>query len=209
MRLFSHVSALRSLMRDPNAHAGDIAVLKIDSFGLDARPALRDHLAPVRNWLPAIDVAALRALPAGTFGHAYAGFLDAHGLSPFVLTDAVSHDIRSRNAYGIRYATTHDMFHVLLGFGPDWVGEMGVLAFTCGQGYNRVLWAQAAFAWLLYPLWSGFAVGALREAWDRGYRAGLEAPFMLGERLEDQFGEPLEAVRARYGLVAPEVGQAA
>lgn len=201
MRLFEHFGTIRRLMdEDLDAHVGDIAVLKCDSVGLDARPALRGQLAPVRGWLPSIDLEDLRAQPQGSFGRAYADFLDAHELSPFVLTEAVSQEVRDRNAYGIRYSTTHDMFHVLLGFGPDWVGEMGVLAFTCGQGYNRVLWVQAAFAWLLYPLWSRGRVGALLAAWRRGYRLGRQAPFLLGERLEDQFTEPLDVLRTRYRL---------
>ena len=201
MRLFTHAATIRRLMaEDLNAHVGDIAILKIDSFGLDARPDLRPHLAPVRGWLPSIDVAALRELPEGSFGRAYVGFLDHHGLSPFVLTDAISQEIRSSNAYGIRYATTHDMLHVLLGFGPDWVGEMGVLAFTCGQGYNRTLWLQALAAWLTYPVRSGFRLGALRDAWRRGFQLGRSAPFLLGERLEDRFAEPLETLRTDYRL---------
>lgn len=201
MRLFTHAATIRRLMaEDLDAHVGDIAVLKCDSVGLDARPDLRVHLAPVRGWLPSIDLEALRSLPDGSFGKAYAGFLDAHELSPFRLTSAVPDDVRARNAYGIRYSTTHDMFHVLLGFGPDWVGEMGVLAFTCGQGYNRTLWLQAISAWALYPFWSRFRIGALWAAWKRGYALGRRAPFMLGERLEDRFAEPLEDLRIEYGL---------
>lgn len=199
--MFAHARRIRQLMtEDMNAHVGDIAILKIDSIGLDARPELRPQLAEVRGWLPDLDVAELRALPANTFGHAYASFLDAHGLSPFVLTDEIDDAMRARNAYGIRYATTHDMFHVLLGFGPDWVGEMGVLAFTCGQGYNRMLWVQALFAWLIYPFWSGFRLRALYRAWVYGYAAGQAAPFLLGVRLEDRFEQDLGALRAELGL---------
>ncbi|MCB9664520.1 MAG: hypothetical protein H6732_10415 [Alphaproteobacteria bacterium] len=186
---------------DANAHAGDIAILKLDLFGVDARPALRGQLAPVRGWLPSLDVAALRALPVGTFGRAYADFLDAHGLSPLVLSDTIDAATRARNTYGIRYAATHDMFHVLLGYGPDWVGELGVLAFTCGQDYARTLWAQAAMAWLIYPFRSGFRLGALLGAWRRGYQLGRRAPFLLGVRLEDRFDTPLDDLRAELGLV--------
>jgi ubiquinone biosynthesis protein Coq4 len=185
---------------DVARHAGDIAVLKADLWRLDARPALRPRLAEVRGWLPRLELADLLALPAGTFGRAYGEFLRDHRLQPFVLTEAVAPEVVARNAYGIRYATTHDMFHVLLGYGPDWVGEMGVLAFTVGQGYNQLLWAQAVAAWGYYPFLTGFDVGALRRAWRRGYELGRRSPFLLGVRLEDRLAEPLDDVRRSLGL---------
>lgn len=193
------LAALRQALVDPNENAGDIAILKADLVGLDARPALRPLLAPVRGWLPELSIADLRAKPAGSFGRAYADFLDQHGLAPFRVRH-VDADVIARNTYGIRYATTHDMFHVLLGYGPDWVGELGVLAFTVGQGYHRLLWLQAALAWLIYPVRSGFALGALAAAWRRGYGLGRKAPFLLGVRLEDRLDDDLGALRAELGL---------
>ena len=195
MRFIENTGQIRGMLADIDAHVGDIAVLKADMIGLDARPALRPRLAPVAGWLPRLDLARLRGMREGSFGRAYAAFLDAHGLSPFVITDAVAPDVVRRNAYGIRYATTHDMFHVLLGFGPDWIGEMGVLAFTVGQGYNRTLWLQAAMAWLIYPVRSGFQLRALRDAWRRGYALGQRAPFLLGVRLEDRLDDDLDTLR--------------
>ncbi|MEZ4236198.1 MAG: Coq4 family protein [Myxococcota bacterium] len=182
--------------RDPERHLADIAVLKCDAFGVDARPHLRDALRPVRGWLPHIDLDRLRALPEGTFGRAYARFLDEAHLSPFRLTEAVAPDVRARNAYGIRYATTHDMFHVLLGFDTSWVGEMGVLAFAVGQDYAANLRLQALVAWVVYPLRSGLRLRALWSAWRRGLRLGRRAPFLLALRLEDRFADDLDALRA-------------
>jgi ubiquinone biosynthesis protein COQ4 len=189
--------------RDPARHIGDVAVLKFDAFGVGVRPALREALEPVRGWLPRVDLDQLRALPEHTFGGAYARFMDEHQLSLFVVTDEIDAEMRARNAYGIRYATTHDMFHVLLGFDPSWVGEMGVLAFAVGQGYSPNVRLQAVFAWLLYPLWSRFALRALWRAWRRGYDAGRRAPFLLGVRLEDRFAEDLEDLRAELRLTEP------
>ncbi len=199
-RLFTNLKTIWALRHDLNAHGGDVAVLKADIVSMNARPALRPKLEAVRDYRPRIDMDVLRALPHGTFGRATAEFLDDNGLSFVQVSDAVDLEIRERNAYGIRYAATHDLFHVLLGYGSDWVGEMGVLAFTCGQDYNRTIWVQAAFAWLLYPVWSGGRLGALRAAWRSGYDRGRRAPFLLAERLEDQLDQPLSEVRARYGL---------
>ena len=50
MAFWSNTRRVQALMReDMDAHIGDIAVLKVDSIGLDAAPHLRDQLAPVRG----------------------------------------------------------------------------------------------------------------------------------------------------------------
>lgn len=109
-------------------HGSDIALLKVNMSDLKARPALREKLRALEGWVPTCTLPELRALPPGSFGHAYGAFLDKHGLSPLLLTDAVGPEIRARDAYGNRYAGTHDILHVLTGFGPDHMREMGVLA---------------------------------------------------------------------------------
>ena len=210
MRFLQNIRRVRRLMsQDVNAHLGDIALLKMDAVGLDIRPSLRDALAPVRGYAPRLDFEALRRLPEGTFGRATARFFDEHHLSPIEITPEIDAQTLARNAYGLRYAATHDLFHVLLGVGPDKVGEMEVLAFTVGQGYHRLLWMQAAFAWLLYPIQSGLRLGALMAAWRRGYALGRRAPMLLGLRLEDRFEADLGALRAELGLTdAPRLALA-
>lgn len=197
MGIIDSVRQIAALSADLATHAGDIAVLKMDLVGLKGSAAVRDQLGPEP---PPVDLEALRALPDGTFGREYVRFLDAHGLSVLQLTAATSPEVRARNRYGIRYLTTHDMFHVLLGFGPDWPGELGVLAFTVGQRYSPVLWVQALAAWITYPLRSGFALGALWTAWKQGLAAGRSVPLLLPLPLEDRFPEDLESVRRSLGI---------
>lgn len=204
MRFLDNLRRIRALLaRGGEVPIGDLAVLKTDMTGVDVRPALRPLLEPVRGWLPAIDLDALAALPPNTFGHAYARFMRENGLDPFVVTDAIDAEMRRRNAFGIRYATTHDMFHVLLDYGASWPGEMGVLAFAIGQSYTRAQVLGGVLAWLVYPWRCGFAFGALWRAWRRGLDLGRRAPFLLGVRLEDRFGDDLAAVRRDLSLDAP------
>lgn len=187
--------------RDPTQHLGDIAVLKADAFGVDVRPELRSRLDAVRGYVPEVDLDALARLPRSTFGRALADFMRANHLSPFRITGEIDDEMRRRNAFGIRYATTHDMFHVLLGFDTSWAGELGVLGFAVGQRYSAWQRLAAVLAWLIYPLRSGLAIPSLWRAWRRGLRAGRRAPFLLGVRLEDRFGDDLEALRGELGLV--------
>lgn len=190
----ANIPRIRSLMaRDLERHLADVAVLKTDLLGLDAAPRHRAALDGVRGYVPRLDLAALAALPEGTFGRAYATFMQDNGLSPFVLTDAIDDATLRRNAFGIRLATTHDMIHVLLGFDTSWPGELGVLAFSAAQGWSWAQRASMAFAWPLYLVRTGFRLSALRAAARRGAALGRRAPFLLRLRLEERFGDDLDA----------------
>ncbi len=86
------------------------------------------------------DHAALRKLPKGTVAHAYCDFMEREGLSAGGLV-AESMKFRSGQRqyqdqftwYLDRLRDTHDLLHVLTGYGRDAVGEQCVLAFTYGQ----------------------------------------------------------------------------
>lgn len=85
---------------------------------------LVDRLAEVRGAsIPTIvDIEKLRLLPSGTFGRAWADFLDAHNLSPFTT--------------GSRRKQLHDGVHILTGYGSDRIGEAQVQAFLLGAKFT-------------------------------------------------------------------------
>jgi ubiquinone biosynthesis protein Coq4 len=100
-----------------------------------------------------------------------------------------------------RYAVTHDMFHVLMGFDTSLAGEIGVLAFAAAQGYTRVQrWIGLPLAALLYPLFSPRSTPAIFRALRRGWRMGKRARFLLGVRLEEKFDRPVSELRLELGL---------
>lgn len=124
--------------------------------------AARDFLASERGRaiyqaepnLPEIldDHAALRRTPKGSFAHAYCDFMEREGLSAAGMVEA-SGD--SRNGlpllpdgvewYGDRLRDTHDILHILTGYGRDPLGEQCVLAYLFHQrpspGHLAVAWA--------------------------------------------------------------------
>lgn len=189
--------------RDMNAHIGDIAVLKMDAVRMQPRPRFRAAIDAIADYEPRVDLDTLARLPENTFGYAVARFMRDNGLSWFVVTDEIDPEMRRRNAYGIRLARTHDLIHVLTGFDTSWPGEMGVYAFQYGQGWSAWSPVLGLCTWLVYPFLTGFRLPTLWAAWKRGVQLGRSAPFLLGERLEDRFAEPLEQVRASYGLPLP------
>ena len=86
------------------------------------------------------DHVALRKLPAGSVAHAYCDFMEREGLSAAGL---VAESMKFRTGryefkdqftwYLDRQRDTHDLQHVLTGYGRDALGEQCVLAFTYGQ----------------------------------------------------------------------------
>lgn len=86
------------------------------------------------------DHASLRKLPAGTVAHVYCDFMERENLTAAGLV-AESLKFRGNQRqfndqftwYLDRLRDTHDLLHVLTGYGRDAVGEQCVLAFTYGQ----------------------------------------------------------------------------
>jgi ubiquinone biosynthesis protein Coq4 len=79
-----------------------------------------DHLSERmgRNLPPIADINDLRKLPEGTFGRAWADYLDGNQLTPF--------------PQGPRRKQLHDGIHVVTGYGSDAVGEAELQAFLLG-----------------------------------------------------------------------------
>ncbi|MEN0063863.1 MAG: Coq4 family protein [Myxococcota bacterium] len=204
MRLLDNSRRARELMaKGMDDHIGDIAILKMDAVAMQARPEHRPALEAVSDYTPNVDLDRLATLPEGTFGRAVATFMRDNDIQPFLFTDEISPEMRRRNQFGIRLAQTHDLIHVLTGFDTSWPGEMGVYAVQYAQRWSAWSPWLALATWLVYPILTGFQLGKLWRAWQRGVAQGRRAPLLLAERLEDHFEAPLDEVRERYGLLDP------
>ena len=151
----------------------------------------------------------LNQLPQGSVGRAYVDFMEREGLSAAGLV-AESKKMASRvydyndqiGWYVDRLRDTHDLFHVLTGYGRDGLGEQCVLGFTYGQTRNL---GNAFIAYLggvelkrRIPS-SAPVMAAIRQ----GQRHGTAAPSIINEDIMALLAEPLEAARKRLGIGAP------
>ncbi len=75
-----------------------------------------------RDQTPLVPLGKLRHFPKGTFGKAWADFVERHQLTPF--------------DYGPRRPQLHDGIHVLTGYGVDVLGEAQVQAFLLGAKWH-------------------------------------------------------------------------
>ncbi|MDZ3830240.1 MAG: Coq4 family protein [Sphingopyxis sp.] len=175
-----------------------------------ATPAGRRQLAD-RQYLPGLldDHARLRKLPEGSVGRTYVDFMEREGLTAQGLVDEFDKFRREDQRfddmlelYSDRLRDTHDLFHILTGYGRDALGEQCVLAFSYSQTPS---WGTLFIAWAgareirkgpnkRYPIYA-----AVRE----GQRSGRVAAQIAHQDIEALLAEPLDAARRRLGITEP------
>lgn len=168
-------------------------------------------------YLPAMldDHDALRTLPTGSVAHAYVDFMETEGLTAagLVAESAKMHAGQPNyddqiQWYSNRMRDTHDLFHVLTGYGRDPLGEQCVLGFSYGQSpdLGSLFIAYAGGLELKRRIKASAPIfGAIRE----GQRCGKRATPIIDEDIHALLAEPIDVARARLGITPPTLYQAA
>jgi ubiquinone biosynthesis protein Coq4 len=160
---------------------------------LRAEPAFQRALAE-RPRLGPVDVAALGRLPEGTLGRAYADFLSANGLDPAALPVREAHDVVGyANAHVFE---THDVWHVVTGFGPAVEDELGLQAFYLAQMPNPVAFAILLAGLVNTALFSFDTCAPRMSQVARGWVLGRRARKLFGTDWKRLWERPLAEVRA-------------
>ena len=175
-----------------------------------ATQAGQSRLAEFRE-LPArlYDHGTLRRLPEGSVGRAYVSFMEREGLTAQGLVDEAEKVHRDDEHddvigwYARRKRDTHDLFHVLSGYGRDALGEASLLAFTYGQsrgGRGVIFIAYMGCRQLRKSLPREIDVMA---CFHEGRRNGKAARSIVEQDIMALLAEPLEAARRRLGIKPP------
>ena len=161
------------------------------------------------------DHAALRQLPAGTLAHAYCDFMEREGLSAQGLVDELDKYRRpdqyfddQATWYFDRVRDTHDLMHIISGFGRDALGEQCVLAFTYAQNRNLGV-GFIAYAGGLELKYRVAKSAPILKSVQEGYRIGNAAKNIVHEDIASLLREPLTDARARLGISEPVTYRAA
>ena len=151
------------------------------------------------NWRPAaIDLDALESLPEGSLGHTYAKQLKAQGITPDSLIDPAP--IKNERDFIIhRLRETHDILHVLTGFGIDGASELGLQAFNLAQNRSPLA-VMLIFGGMLDCLQKDTPLEPLLKALSRGFELGLTAKCVISYRLEDHWERPLSEWRKELNI---------
>lgn len=141
----------------------------------------------------------LHALPTGTLGKTYAEFADAEGISADGLIAALHNDMpagwRERrspeeNFLGDWMRDTHDLYHLVLGYHTDLLGELCVLTFTGVQTRHQGVIGSVAPLWALTT-----AVPPVRRlVWD-AIRRARRAKFFPAQNWVELLEQPVEQIR--------------
>ncbi|MFM7379111.1 MAG: Coq4 family protein [Erythrobacter sp.] len=211
------VQNFRMLMKDKEDTAAVFRIFESlpskDFLPRIAQLALSERGAYLRQTEPCLpeildDHAALRRTPKGSLAHAYCEFMEAEGLSAAGLVAESDRAGRPRfpdlvEWYINRSRDTHDMFHVLTGYGRDALGEASVLLFTHGQapsqGHLLIGYAGAANIKKMAKGTKAPVFGAVREA----HRIGKGAPPLIDQPIRQLLERPLEDVRAALRIPQP------
>ncbi|MCB9744298.1 MAG: hypothetical protein H6740_16995 [Alphaproteobacteria bacterium] len=141
-----------------------------------------------------LDLEALRALPEDTLGRQIAQYYVDHGITPFHTAQPVEEEVDYLTK---RYRETHDLHHLLTGYGTDVMGEMELQAFIAGNmglqsaklipflGYLGLITMEHR---LMLPT---SYYGRTLAAWRRGRRTRL----LLSFPFEDYWETPVDALR--------------
>ncbi|MBZ5708074.1 ubiquinone biosynthesis protein COQ4 [Nannocystis pusilla] len=203
--LWARLRLLRTLRADPS-RIGDASVLQSDLMGARMREEIRqqvEHLCARSHCdrlRPRLDHEALRRLPPGTFGRAYAEFCAAHRIVPATISDAFDDDTLRRNPAIARYICLHDMFHVLLGCDTSLPGELRITAFIMAQRWFAAGELFLALLHVLGPLARPHQAREVLRNLRLGRALARRAPMLLAEPLEDLLGHELADVQRRLGL---------
>ena len=168
-----------------------------------ADPAMAALVA--EQWRPVpVDMGLLANLPEGSLGRTYAEQLQRLGLTPESLIDPKP--ITTPEEYLThRLRETHDIVHVLTGFGIDGPGELGLQAFNLAQ-LRSPLAVLLIFGGLLSALQDDKPLEPLLNALARGFELGLKARCLITFKLEEGWERPLADWRRELGLPESPLG---
>ncbi|MDG2990644.1 Coq4 family protein [Candidatus Synechococcus calcipolaris G9] len=153
---------------------------------------------------PDIDLDALVQLPQGSLGHTYATVMKTLGYDP--------NFFRRRNIetdddwVTMRLRKTHDIIHVITGFGPTG-GELGVLSVNAVQiSYPMSVVLQVASMGLALKRQPDKLQYITQQA-ARGMGMALQIKPLIAQRWEDGWHKPLRQWREELNITDPVIDE--
>ncbi|MFY0522712.1 Coq4 family protein [Archangium gephyra] len=182
--------------------ASDAALLSVPGFR-------RLH---AERWDPPLpEPETLAALPVGSFGHAYAGYMEHYRLSAdfFPIQSRLGADVTPTQYAVHRLNKSHDFLHVLGAYETSDADEIAIQSFVFGMAPVALATFLAEAA--VHPDIRHDRYKHLRDIYSghiqaEDFERGAAATALLGERLETLWEVPLEELRQRLGIAARAPG---
>ena len=200
------VAGLATFLKDPSSLDSIFAVSNSVKDGPLGEQTVRHLLSNSQfkalvdeGWRPArIDLQKLQTLPEGSLGRCYADQLISQSITPDTLIDPSP--VTNANEFVIhRLKETHDIVHVLTGFGVDGISEIGLQGFNLAQNRSPLA-VMLIFGSMLSSLQNDDPLEPLLRALAHGFQMGLDAELVVGRKLEEGWERPLQEWRKELKL---------
>jgi ubiquinone biosynthesis protein COQ4 len=164
-----------------------------------------------RRFLPDIldDHGPLKSLPKGSVGRAYVEFMEREGLTAGGLVEESLIQRAHQKTYdddllwySNRLRDTHDMYHVLTGYGRDALGEDALLGYTHSQ-HGGLGVSFIAYMGNRQIAKEAPKEARVKEVLAEGRRNGKAAKRIIEQDIIALLDQPIEEVRERLNIKKP------
>ncbi|TWH54878.1 Coq4 family protein [Dulcicalothrix desertica] len=172
--------------------AFELAVNKMKSNPEQAAIIKQRYMAPHYN------LEVLKEYPKDSLGYTYAAYIIEKGLNP----DFYSHiKINSDASYiEARLGQTHDIWHLITGYGTTIIDEIALQAFHIAQFPYPCATVYLANFLLAFTLWNPEMLVQTINAIEEGLRMGKNAKSLFAQRWEDNWEKSISQWRAELNV---------
>ena len=150
-----------------------------------------------RHRIGPIDLTALAAMPTGTLGPVFGAHCQTKGLDPNLVLLPADSDADFVMAHMFE---SHDIWHVVTGWGNDEVGEIGLGGFYLAQMKLPLVALMLALILINTIVRQPTTLGARMDALVAGYQMGKASPLLFGTRWDQMWNVPLVEVRQTFDI---------
>jgi ubiquinone biosynthesis protein COQ4 len=159
---------------------------------VNSQPAV-SQIIQERYFSPTPDLENMLNYSQDSLGYHYATTMNDTGLQPDFYRKL---DVEDDYSYiAMRMRQTHDIWHIITGFGTDLAGEVGLQAFTLAQTQSPLAIALITGA-MVSALKSSSSLNSLVEKMQQGWQMGESAQPFLAQKWEEDWKKPLSEWRA-------------
>jgi ubiquinone biosynthesis protein COQ4 len=205
-----HLSALNAFITLSRSPADFTAIYDLDAVlrqtpladlsvaYLKTQPGMAEMIRD-RYLGPVPDLDKLIGLPTESLGYQYASHLLASGFDPvFYRQISVKDDI---TYITLRRSQTHDIHHMVTGFGTDLPSELGLQAFELAQMRSPLAIALLSSG-IVYTLSCPSDLEHTMNLIHQGWQMGLKAKPLMAQRWEDHWEKSIPELREALNVEA-------
>lgn len=137
----------------------------------------------------------LDALPEGTLGRVFVDHCRARQIDPNLIQIPPDDEV---GWFLNHLYQTHDIWHVVTGWGNDLIGEVGLGGFYCGQLRSPTFFGFMLAIIMMNVIYRRADLDVILDAFTAGYRAGKHAEPLFGTSWDELWTMPVDDVRARF-----------